>query len=86
MGSEAARRNRPDELRKLSSVELSDRLRSARDNLFKLKSDQGTKQLDNPLEIRELRRLVARILTIQTEVAQEEDTGGVRERRRSGKK
>ena len=86
MGSEAARRNRADELRKLSPVELSDRLRSARDNLFKLKSDQGTKQLDNPLEIRELRRLVARILTIQTEVAQEEHTGGVRGGRQPRKK
>lgn len=69
MGSEAARRNRPSELRSLSPAELSERLAQARENLFKLKSDQGTKQLDNPLEIRELRALIARILTIQTEVA-----------------
>lgn len=69
MGSEAARRNRPSELRTLSAAELTDRLAQARENLFKLKSDQGTKQLDNPLEIRELRKLIARILTIQAEAA-----------------
>jgi large subunit ribosomal protein L29 len=69
MGSEAARRNRPSQLRNLSPTELAQRLAEARENLFKLKSDQGTKQLDNPLEIRELRRLIARLLTIQTEGA-----------------
>ena len=74
MGSEAARRNRPSELRSLSPGELAERLAQARENLFKLKSDQGTKQLDNPLEIRELRRLIARILTIQTEAARSRAT------------
>ena len=69
MGSPEAIKNRAKELRKLPPTELAERLRTARADLHKLRADQGTKQLDNPLRIRHLRRLIARILTIQTEEA-----------------
>jgi large subunit ribosomal protein L29 len=69
MGSAEALRNRAGELRKLSPADLGERLRSARADLFKLRADQATKQLENPVRIRELRRLIARILTIQAEDA-----------------
>ena len=67
MGSPEALKCRAVELRKLTANELNERLKSARADLHKLRADQGTKQLDNPLQIRQLRRLIARILTIKNE-------------------
>ena len=76
MASPEGLKNRASELRKLTSVELTERLKSARADLFKLRADQGTKQLENPLRIRELRHLIARILTIQTEEERAASLGG----------
>ena len=76
MGSEQARRNKPSELRNLTADNLAERLETARVDLYKLRSDQGSTQLDNPMEIRTLRKLIARILTIQSET-ERSDTGQV---------
>jgi large subunit ribosomal protein L29 len=63
----------------LTASELNERLRTARADLHKLRADQGTKQLDNPLRIRQLRRLIARILTLKNEeVRGASDTSGIK--------
>ncbi len=55
------------DLRKLNPDELTDRVREARDQLFDLKIKQATGQLENSASLRELRRNLARALTIQTQ-------------------
>jgi len=76
MGSPEALKMRASELRKLSALELEERLKTARADLFKLRTDQASKQLENPVRIRELRRLIARILTIQAEEESAVSPGG----------
>jgi len=47
----------------LSKVELEDLLSDTRSSLSKLKMNHKTAELENPIELRDLRRNVARILT-----------------------
>jgi|TARA_B110000014_G_scaffold152047_1_gene106270 large subunit ribosomal protein L29 len=47
----------------LSKVELEDMLSDTRSSLSKLKMNHKTAELENPIELRDLRRNVARILT-----------------------
>jgi large subunit ribosomal protein L29 len=55
------------ELRDLGSEELVERLDSSKEELFNLRFQLATGQLDNPVRIKEVRRDVARILTILRE-------------------
>ncbi|HEX6330410.1 MAG TPA: 50S ribosomal protein L29 [Actinomycetota bacterium] len=55
------------ELRDLGSEELFERLESSKEELFNLRFQLATGQLDNPMRIKEVRRDVARILTILRE-------------------
>ena len=55
------------ELRELPDEELLSRLESAREELFNLRFQFATSQLDNPRRIRQVRHDVARILTILRE-------------------
>jgi large subunit ribosomal protein L29 len=55
------------ELRELPEEELHVRLDSAKEELFNLRFQLATGQLDNPMRIKEVRHLVARILTVLTE-------------------
>jgi len=55
------------EFREMTDRELEDRLRQTRDELFRLRFQHATKQLGNPMRLREVRRDVARILTILRE-------------------
>ncbi len=55
---------RPDELRDLSDDELETKLAEAKEELFNLRFQLVTGQLDNPMRIKDLRKEVARILTI----------------------
>jgi large subunit ribosomal protein L29 len=58
---------RPGELRELPEAELHARLDTAKEELFNLRFQLATGQLDNPMRIKEVRREVARILTVITE-------------------
>jgi large subunit ribosomal protein L29 len=55
---------KPKELRTLTRDELEQRLREARQELFNLKFQHGTGQLANPLRIREVRKDIARLVTL----------------------
>jgi large subunit ribosomal protein L29 len=55
------------ELRELSPIELDARLRETREKLFQAKFRHRSSPLKNPLEIRNLRRDIARILTIMNQ-------------------
>ncbi|MCK9478758.1 MAG: 50S ribosomal protein L29 [Firmicutes bacterium] len=52
------------ELRNLTVVELLDKLKSFKTELFNLRFQQATNQLDNPMRIVEVRRTIARINTL----------------------
>jgi large subunit ribosomal protein L29 len=55
------------EIRELTAEELNLRIEQARKELFNLRMQQASAQLEKPSRIRELRRDVARLQTIQTE-------------------
>lgn len=52
------------ELRELADDELLSRLESQKEELFNLRFQMATGQLDNPMRIKQVRHDVARILTI----------------------
>lgn len=53
-----------NKLRELSIEELNKKLDEAKDELFKLRFRLATGQLDNAMQIKEVRRRIARIKTI----------------------
>ncbi len=55
------------ELRELADDELVERLDDNREELFNLRFQVVTGQLDNPRRISEVKREIARILTVQRE-------------------
>lgn len=55
------------EIRELSDEELDNKYLDAKEELFNLRFQLATNQLDNPLKIREARRNIARIQTIRKE-------------------
>jgi large subunit ribosomal protein L29 len=62
---------KPAELRDLPDEELMSRLEAAKEELFNLRFQLATGQLDNPMRIKTVRHEVARIMTVLTE----RDTG-----------
>ena len=58
---------RPGELRDLPDEELRSRLEAAKEELFNLRFQLATGQLDNPMRIKTVRHEVARIMTVLTE-------------------
>jgi large subunit ribosomal protein L29 len=52
---------KPQEIRELSVDEIKQRMISTEEELFRLKVQLSTKQLENPMKIREARRNVARL-------------------------
>jgi large subunit ribosomal protein L29 len=64
---------RPAELRELPDAELLARLESQKEELFNLRFQMATGQLDNPMRIKEVRHDVARILTVLRERRTEEE-------------
>jgi len=58
------------ELRKLSAIELEAKLRETREKLFRIRFRHHGSPLKNPLEIRNLRRDIARTFTIMNEIEQ----------------
>ena len=61
------------ELRDLPDEELLIRLENAKEELFNLRFQFATSQLDNPRRIKQVRHDVARILTILRERSSEEE-------------
>lgn len=55
------------EIRELSTQELNQKLVDLKEELFNLRFQLATGQLDNPMRIREVKRTYARIKTILTE-------------------
>jgi large subunit ribosomal protein L29 len=60
------------ELRDLGVEELFERLESDKEELFNLRFQLATGQLDNPMRIKDVRHEIARILTIVSERASEQ--------------
>jgi large subunit ribosomal protein L29 len=54
-----------DELRDMSADELDERLRQQRRKLFEVRFQQATGQVENHRQIRQLRREIARVMTVQ---------------------
>lgn len=59
---------RPDEIRNLSPDEQLDKISELKEELFNLRFQQATGQLENPMRIREVKKTIARIKTIMHEV------------------
>ncbi|MFZ3063509.1 MAG: 50S ribosomal protein L29 [Actinomycetota bacterium] len=55
------------DLHDLSDEELEKKLNEAKEELFNLRFQLSTAQLDNPLKIRQVRKDIARIETIRRE-------------------
>ncbi|BDG62228.1 50S ribosomal protein L29 [Caldinitratiruptor microaerophilus] len=55
------------EIREMSSEELRAKVRSLKEELFNLRFQAATQNLDNPARIRAVRKDIARILTILRE-------------------
>lgn len=58
---------KPSEYRDLTDEELDQRCRDARKEMFNLRIQQTTGQLENPLRLRHIRRDVARLVTEQND-------------------
>ena len=52
------------EIRKMSEAELNEKLTSLKKDLFFLRMQHATNQLENPLKIAEVKRDIARVKTI----------------------
>ena len=80
------------ELRDLGNAELLERLESDKEELFNLRFQLATGQLDNPMRIKQVRHEIAQILTIVGErdleaereraMAARTDAGGAQEEER----
>jgi large subunit ribosomal protein L29 len=51
------------EIRELSAEDLNDKLRDARAELFNLRFQMATSQLDNTARVKQVKKDIARILT-----------------------
>ena len=65
----AKRENRADGLRELKTDELSQKLAVLTEESFRLEFRRATESLTNPLQLRTIRRDIARIKTILNERA-----------------
>jgi large subunit ribosomal protein L29 len=58
---------KPKEVRDFSDAELAQRVKSLKEELFNLRFQLATRQLDNQMRIREVKKDIARVKTIQRE-------------------
>ena len=58
---------KPKEIRDLTDEELEKKLHDLKAELFNLRFQLATGQLENPMRVRDVRRSIARIKTIQRE-------------------
>jgi large subunit ribosomal protein L29 len=64
------------EVRDLGEQDLVERLESSKEELFNLRFQLATGQLDNPMRVKQLRHEIAQILTVlrERELEQERET------------
>lgn len=55
------------EVRDLSAAELDTKLASLKEELFNLRFQMATGQCENPMKIREVKKSIARIKTVQSQ-------------------
>ena len=65
------------ELRDLGEQDLLERLESSKEELFNLRFQLATGQLDNPMRIKQLRHEIAQILTVLRERELEQEREAV---------
>ena len=58
---------KPSEIREKSSEELNNELLALKEELFRVRSQHATNQLENPLKLRTVKRDMARVRTILRE-------------------
>lgn len=58
---------KPKELRAMSEDELNAQLKSLKEQLFRLRFQLATAQLENPMMIRQVRKDIARVHTVLRE-------------------
>jgi len=58
---------KPKEIRDMDEVELKTKLQSLKEELFNLRFQQSTGQIENPMRIKEVRKNIARLKTIMHE-------------------
>ncbi|MCG6949511.1 MAG: 50S ribosomal protein L29 [Acidobacteria bacterium] len=63
------------DIRERSDDELRKTLGDLEEQLFKLRFQKSTGQIENPIKIREVRRNIARVLTVMNERRVEESAG-----------
>jgi len=56
-----------EDLRKLSADELNEKLKDLKEELFTLRFQHAINQLDNPQKIVEVKRNIARVMTVLSE-------------------
>jgi len=56
-----------NEIRDMNSEEQKEKLASLKEELFNLRFQHATGQLENPMRIKEIKKSIARIKTIQRE-------------------
>ncbi len=59
-----------DKLRDMDEEQLSAHLRAQRRKLFEIRLQQATGQVENTAQIRQIRREIARVMTVQMEAQQ----------------
>jgi large subunit ribosomal protein L29 len=72
------------ELRELPDEELLDRMESAKEELFNLRFQLATGQLDNPTRLRAVRHDVARIATVLRERELERELDAIADEEENG--
>jgi large subunit ribosomal protein L29 len=58
---------KPSEFRSMTGEELTNKEQDLRRELFNLRFQQATGEIENPMRIKAVRKDIARILTIKTE-------------------
>ena len=58
-----------NEVRKMSGAELETKLQDLKKDLFNLRLQHATNQLDNPVKIRETKHDIARVKTVLAELS-----------------
>jgi len=56
-----------NEIREMSAGELDQKVASLKEELFNLRFQLATGQLENPMRIKEVKKTIARIKTVQRE-------------------
>ena len=58
-----------NEIRKMNAEQLNEKLTGLKRDLFMLRMQHATNQLDNPVKIREVKHAIARVKTVLAELA-----------------